>query len=148
VEVTVIVTGVGVTEIPPDIVALTSVVPNPAAVARPDALIVAVAVVAEFHVALLVKFCIDPSVYEPITENCTVLPGATVGFFGDMATESRFGGATVRVCVPLTPLNVARSELVPAATPVARPLVETVALVVSLDAQVAVDETSLVEPSL
>jgi hypothetical protein len=52
----------GATVIPPDIVALIVVVPRPAAVASPAALMVAVPVVDELHVALLVKFCVEPSV--------------------------------------------------------------------------------------
>ena len=71
-----------------------------------------------------------------------------VGAFGDMTTDSRFGGATVNMSVPDTPLNVAVIVLVPAPTPVANPDAEIVALVLSLDVHVTVDEMLFWVPSL
>jgi hypothetical protein len=77
-----------------------------------------------------------------MAENCSVLCTGTVGLFGERTMDNRLGGLTVRVTFPVTPLNVALTELVPAASPVARPAGETVAMVVALEAHVAVCETS------
>jgi hypothetical protein len=91
---------------------------------------------------------VELSLYVAVAVSCKVSPAATLALAGPTAIEATLAAVTVRSLLPVTPLIVALIELAPAATPVARPLVETVALVVSLDAQVAVDETSLVEPSL
>ena len=44
-------------------------VPVPTAVANPDALIVATPGVAEFHVAVVVRFCVVPSLNVPVAVN-------------------------------------------------------------------------------
>ena len=77
-----------------------------------------------------------------MAENCSILPTATLGLFGDTMIDDRLGGPTVRVSFPVTPFNVALTELVPAASPVAKPVAETVAMPVALEAQVADCETS------
>jgi hypothetical protein len=55
--------------IAPD-VALIVEFPNPAPVASPAALIVAVVVVPELHVTVLVRFCVVPSLKVPVAVNC------------------------------------------------------------------------------
>ena len=84
----------------------------------------------------------------PVALNCNVNPAATVGVLGDTAKDSRFGGATVNVSVPDTLVIVAVIVLVPAATAVTNPDAEIVALLVSLDVHVTVDEMSFWLPSL
>jgi hypothetical protein len=44
--------------------------PVPVAVARPTALIVATVAAEEFHFALLVRFCVVPSLNVPVAVNC------------------------------------------------------------------------------
>jgi hypothetical protein len=55
---------------------------------------------------------------------------------------------TVRVVEPMTPFTLAVIAVVPAATPVARPPVEIVAVAVVDEVQVAIADTSCVVPSL
>lgn len=78
--------------------------------------------------------------------NCCVAPTETAAGFGVTAIEERVG-VTVRVAVPLTPLRVAVSVVVPAATAVASPDA-TVATVGFELVQVAVVVTFPVVPSL
>ena len=74
--------------------------------------------------------------------NGRVSPATTLALAGPTVRDNRFGGLTVRVSLPVTPLKVALTELVPAVSPVARPAAETVAMVVALEAQVADCDTS------
>jgi hypothetical protein len=55
--------------IAPDVAVIVEV-PTPAALARPAALIVAVAVVPEDQVTLEVRFCVEPSLKVPVAVNC------------------------------------------------------------------------------
>lgn len=70
--------------------------------------------------------------------NCRVLPTAIEGFGGPTAIETRAGVIiTVRGVEPLTLPEVAVMVVLPAATPVASPLVVIVALLVSEEVHVA-----------
>ena len=54
--------------------ALMVVVPTAAAVTRPVAVILATAAFDEDHAAVLVRFCVELSLNEPVAVNCKVLP--------------------------------------------------------------------------
>ncbi|HUA91776.1 MAG TPA: hypothetical protein VL991_04370 [Terracidiphilus sp.] len=124
--------------------------PAAAAVARPEALMVATAVLEELQVTPEVSGPVVPLLYVAVTENCCVAPAVSVALGGVTAIDFTVTGAavTVRAAVPLTPFNDAEMVLEPAATPVATPAALTVATVEPEDAQVAVEVTLAVEPSL
>ena len=69
------------------------------------------------------------------------------GFAGVTAIDTRLGGPTVRVMVPVTAPDVALICEVPWATPLARPAAVMVAVAVFDDAQAAVLVRSCVDPS-
>src|SRR5271163_3447852 len=75
-------------------------VPIAAPLARPAALIVAVAVVPEDHVTLDVTFCVEPSLNVPVAVNCCVAPLAIEGFAGVTAIDFKVG-ATADVTMKL-----------------------------------------------
>ena len=64
----------------------------PTAVAKPVVLIVATVEEEEFHVAVLVRFWVVPSLKVPLAVNCWVFPTAIEGFIGvtlaNLAAES------------------------------------------------------------
>jgi hypothetical protein len=130
-------------------VAVMVVDPAATAVARPAALMVAVAVEELAQVTEAVRFCVDPSLYNPVALNCCVAPAAMDGEAGVIEIEERVGaaGVTVSMAVPLTPLMVAVSVVDPAPAAVARPAALTVATLVEELLQFAVEVTSPVEPS-
>jgi hypothetical protein len=124
--------------------------PAAAAVARPAAVMVAVAVLELVQAAVEVTFAVDPSLYVAVAVNCCVAPAAMLGAAGVTAMEeSDFTAAiTVNVAVPLMPLTVAVTVLEPAATAVASPAALTVAIVVVELVHAAVEVTFAVDPSL
>jgi hypothetical protein len=79
--------------------------------------------------------------------NCCVAPTRTVGAVGDTEMET-IVGVTVRIAAPLTPLIEAVRVEEPAATPVARPEVFTVATAVFELVQLTLPVRSAVVPSL
>jgi hypothetical protein len=109
-------------------------VPAALAVARPLLLTVAVDVLDEVQVTCVVIFWVVESEYVPVAVNCWVVPAALLAVAGVTAMEDRVG--TVRVAVPDLPLKVAVMVEEPAATPVARPLLLTVAVDVLDEVQV------------
>jgi hypothetical protein len=73
-------------------VALIVVEPPAVAVARPALLIVATAVVEELHVAVLVRFRVEPSLNVPVAVNCVVLVSVVAeGLPGVTAIEESVG---------------------------------------------------------
>ena len=130
------------------LVALIVEVPAFNALARPEALIVAVVVLEDAHVALLVRFCVVPSLYVPVAVNCCVPPAATDGFTGVTAIELSVAAVTVSVVEPVTLPLVALIVEVPAFNALARPEALIVAVVVLEDAHVAVVVKFCVVPSL
>jgi hypothetical protein len=129
-------------------VALIVEVPTPAPVARPVALIVAVAVVPELHVTVLVRFCVVPSLKVPVAVNCCVAPLAIDGFAGVTAIDCSVAAVTVRTVEPLIPPDVALIVEVPTPAPVARPAALMVAVVVVPELHVTVLVRFCVVPSL
>src|SRR5208282_6636110 len=76
----------------------------------------------ELHIAVLVRFCVLPSLYVPVAVNCCVVPAAIEGFAGVTAIETSVGAVTVSVVEPLMPLVVGLTiGGVPVVTPVGGP---------------------------
>jgi len=122
-----------------DDVAVIVEVPTPAAVARPDALIVAMDVVPEFHVTVLVRFCVVPSLNVPVAVNCCVVPLVIDGFAGVTAIDCNVAAVTVSTVEPLIDDDVAVIVEVPTPAPVASPVVLIVAMLVAPEDQVTLD---------
>ena len=83
----------------------------------------------------------------PTAVNCCWVPFAIDGRAGVTASETRLAPVTVSVVLPLTAPSAAEMTEVPAATAVARPAAEIVAVAVVADAHVTVVVRSLVVPS-
>ena len=66
----------------------------------PPLLTVAIVAADEVQVAVLVKFCVVPSLYVPIAVNCCVYPAATDAVPGVTAIEANTGAVTVNVVEP------------------------------------------------
>ena len=116
-------------------VALMTLVPTPAPVARPPEVIVAVDVVADAQVTEAVRFCVLLSLYVPVAVNCCVWPLAIEGLAGVTAIETRVAEPTVSTVDPDTDPEVALITLVPTPAPVARPPAVMVAVEMVADAQ-------------
>src|SRR5580658_4656407 len=102
-------------------VAVIVVVPSARPVANPEVLMVAVAVVEEFHVSVVRVFML-PSLYVPVAVYCWVPPMPMVAVAGVTAMLVRVGAAvTFRIAVPVIVPELAVIMDVPAATPVASP---------------------------
>jgi hypothetical protein len=119
-------------------VALIELMPTPAPVASPAAVIVATEVVAEAHVTEPVKFCVLLSLYVPVATNCCGRPLAIDGFTGVTVIDSSVALPTVITVDPTTDPIVALMVLVPVDTAVARPPAAIVATEVFVEAQVTV----------
>ena len=132
-------------------------VPATSAVAQPREpdilLIVVTAGVAEAQVTELVRSCVEPSVNVPVATNCWVIPAATLGFAGVIASDLSVAlvtvsGALAEVIAP----RVAVMLAVPTATAEAPPLVPAALLTVAVpsasDAQVTDVVKSWVELSV
>ena len=83
----------------------------------------------------------------PEAANCLVSPSGTLGLAGVTDMEDRIAEVTVRVVVPETLPEVAVMADVPAATPVARPLLFTVAADIFDEVQVTCPVISWLVPS-
>jgi hypothetical protein len=133
------VAAVTVSKVEPEIapeVAVIDDVPAETAVARPTAVIVAVAGVAELQVMLPVRFCVLLSLNVPVAVNCWVRPLAIEGFAGVTVIDCNVAAVTVRVVEPVIDPDLALIEEVPAATVVASPAALMVATVVVAEVQV------------
>jgi hypothetical protein len=111
-------------------------VPAVTPVASPPAVIVATEVVAEAHVTLLVRFCVELSVNVPVAVNCSVAPLATDGLAGVTAMEANVADPTVSTVEPVMLPLFAEIVEVPVATPVATPEALIVATEVVAEDQV------------
>src|SRR6185503_14025557 len=117
-------------------VALMLVVPVATPVARPwlplVLLIVATPMIDDAHVTDVVRFWVLPSLKVPVAVNCWIPPMPIEGFAGVTARDCNAGGGvTVSTVEPVTEPEVALIVVVPAATPVARPWVPLVLLIVA-----------------
>src|SRR5712691_409091 len=79
-----------------------------------------------------------PAESSTVAASCTVAPASTTAVTGLTVTEATGTGFTVTVARPVIPSLVALIVAVPAATPVTRPPVDTVATPRALDAHVTV----------
>ena len=124
--------------------------PAASAEARPDGAIFAMAALEDDHVADVVMFAVEPSLYLAVAVNCWVAPTAMVVVAGDTAMEvSVFGAAeTMRSALPLTPSRVAVTVVEPAARAVTMPEAVIFATAGLVSVQAADAVTSWVEPSL
>jgi hypothetical protein len=116
--------------------AVIDVVPTKAPVARPLLLIVAtlVALLAQVNVSPLM---VSPALSLPTAVNWSVAPAATDGEAGVTVIVASAPGVVVKVIALLVmPPEDAVIDVVPAKTPVARPLLLIVATLVALLAQV------------
>jgi hypothetical protein len=129
-------------------VALMVDVPVATPLANPPAVIVATDGVAELQVAVLVRFCVEPSLYFPVAVNCCVAPLEIDGFAGVIAMDCNVGAVTVSNVEPVTEPDVALTIEVPVATPLANPPAVIVATDGVAELQVAVLVRFCVELSL
>ena len=67
-------------------------VPEPMAVTKPPAVIVATFSSRDDHTTDAVRFCVLPSLYFPVAVNCCDVPLRIVGFAGVTETDVRLGG--------------------------------------------------------
>jgi hypothetical protein len=116
--------------------AVIDVEPTPVPVIRPPTVTVATAEFDELQLTELVRLTVLPFVYVPVAVNCWLVPLVIEVFEGVTAMETKAGGFTVRVAVPVTPPDVALIVVLPVATVVARPVVPTVATLAFEEAQV------------
>jgi hypothetical protein len=125
------------------------VVPGATPVNNPPLLIVATFVADEVHVTNAVMSTVVPSAKVAVAVNCCVAPTATDA--GGRLTEMDVIGAEAaktETGVDEVPPDAAVTVVGPVATKVNSPEALMVALLVSEDVHVAVDETSFVVPSL
>ena len=81
--------------------ALILLVPVPAAVTKPPAVIVATEVVCEAHVTELVRFCVELSENVPVAVNCSEVPFAIERFAAVTAIDTNVADVTVKFAEPL-----------------------------------------------
>jgi hypothetical protein len=131
------------------LVALIVELPAFSAVARPPAVIVAVAGVPDAHTALFVRSCVELSLNVPVAVNCCVFPTRTEGVAGVTAIDVSAAAVTVNTAVfEVTPPCAAVMFVVPTPTPVASPVVAPIVPTVPVaDAHAAVVVRSCVVPS-
>jgi hypothetical protein len=111
--------------------ALIVVLPTPAPVASPVALIVATVVDDEPHVAVFVRFCALPSLKVPVAVNCCVAPFAIDGAAGVTVIDCSVAAVPVSVAVfEVTPFIVAVMLVEPMPVTVASPVAAIVAAAV------------------
>ncbi len=106
-------------------------VPMPMLCASPALLIVAVEGVSDVHVAVLVRFCVVPSVKVPVAVNCWLVPFAIEGVAGVTAIDTSAAEVTVSVVDPLSDPEVAVIVAAPSPTLLANPCVGAALLIVA-----------------
>jgi len=111
-------------------------------------LIVANVVFDEFHVAVAVRFCVEPSLNVPVAVNCCVAPLVIEGFAGVTAIDCSVAAVTVSNVEPEIDDDVAVMVEVPTPAPLAKPTALIVAVEVVPELQVTVPVRFWVEPSL
>jgi hypothetical protein len=88
-------------------------VPIPTLPASPALLIVAVDSVSEDQLAVLVRFCVLPSVKVPMAVNCCVVPSASEGAAGVIDIDTNDAEVTVSVVESVTVPTLAVIVAVP-----------------------------------
>ena len=136
-------------EVIPFWVAVTLLEPIWAPVATPPALMLTTVCVDEDQVALLVRFCVLPSLNVPVAVNCTLVPFAIEVLGEVIVIDCRVAAVTLSATVfEVIPLWVAVMLLEPTAAPVARPAAVMLTVEMLELAQVAVFVRFCVLPSL
>jgi hypothetical protein len=145
---TVVTVSVVVPEMLPDVAIMVDV-PAATPVASPVFDIVALLAFDELHVAEPVIFCVVLSEYVPVAVNCCVALVVMLGLAGVTAIDTSVAVwvVIVNVAVPEILPDVAVIVVVPAATAVANPTFEILALLVSEEVQVTDAEIFWVELS-
>src|SRR5580704_15899001 len=133
-----------VVSVTPFSAALIVVVPVPALVANPVALITATPTLLEVHVTWSDIFWVLPSLKFPVATNCSVSPELMCGFAGVIAIEVRVALVTLRDAVPTCAAKMAVMVAFPTDTPVATPMLPPTLLMVATDAGAAVHCTDSV----
>ena len=134
----------------PDKAAVILVLPIATPVATPDEDIIAILVSELAQVVLDVISIVEPSAYFPVATNTCEEPTPKIsGVAGVTVMEDKAGAGTiVKITTGLVTLEkVAVIFVVPAATPVAKPAEDMVAMFVSELTHTTLDVMSLVEPS-
>ncbi len=121
------VTAISVLPVIPPEVAMIVAFPVEAPVASPPAFTVATGILDELQVTCAVISGFVPSEYVPTAANCWVVPAGTLGLAGNTDMAFRVTAVTVREMFFVKPPKAAVIVAFPAATPVARPLLPTVA---------------------
>ena len=132
-------------------VAVMFALPAATAVARPLALMVAVAGLDELHVTCAVMLAVEPSLYMPVAVNCSVVLCASAMPGAVMAIDRNVGGGGGTVNAKLfdeTELRLAVMLVLPMATPAAKPLALMVAVAEFDELHVTCAVMLAVEPSL
>lgn len=111
-------------------------VPALKVVASPALSTVATLPLDEVHVALLLMFCVLPSLKVPVAANCWEVPAGTDAVDGETAIDVTMAEVTVRVVLPVVVPEVAEMVTSPGATVVTKPVLSTAAIVVSEDVHV------------
>src|SRR5215472_2035383 len=120
-------------------------------VTNPSGLTVAMALLPELQVTWLVRIWVLPSLKMPVAISCTEVPLAMVGS-GVIMIDCKVALVTMKVAVPVVPLNLAVTVVAPTPAPLDSPLVGaellTFATAEFAEDQVADSVTSLVVPFL
>jgi hypothetical protein len=114
----------------PELAAIVAV-PVPTLLPSPALLIVAVDTVSEDQLAVLVRFCVLPSVKVPVAVNCCVVPSASEGAAGVMAIDTRDAEVTVSVVEPVTDPTLAVIAAVPCPSLLPTPWVPAALLIMA-----------------
>lgn len=128
----------------PFMLAVIVVVPVAALLASPFPPIEATLTLEDVQVTSFVRISVVPSLKLPVAVKRSELPNAMLGSVGVMVSEVSVAGVTESVAVPTCPEKNAVIVALPAATPVASPLLPTMSLTVAIDAGDDVHEADCV----
>jgi hypothetical protein len=105
----------------PPRVALIVDVPELSALAKPAEFMVAIAGVLDVQTTVAAMFCMLPSLYVPVAENCCVVPATIEVFVGAIAIDCNVAAVTVSTVEPLIDDDAAVIVEVPTPAPLASP---------------------------
>jgi hypothetical protein len=128
-------------------VAVMFTVPAASAVATPESVMLARPPLEELQ-DTATRFCVLPSLKVPVAVYCWLTPMGSNDESGNTSIATNVAGVTVSVADPLTDPELAEMVTVPAATAVAKPESETVAIPFAAKSQVTEFVTSRELPSL
>jgi len=105
---------------------------------------VATVVSEELHATTVVRFCVVPSVYDPVAVNCCFVPLAILGLFGVSEMDRSVAGVTVKVVDPIIPPDDALIATEPTAVAVVSPCIPEVLLISATDPSETLQRTASV----